>query len=78
MALTDTSEAARQRQLAVYTTTTGVDKILLSSQMAEQAKRIAIDGIRSRNPNLSDSEVHKAWLHMLHGELAPLLTAEKH
>jgi len=77
MALTDTSEAARQRQLAVYATTPGADKILLSSQMAEQAKRIAIDGVRSRNPNLSETEVHKAWLHLLHGELAPLLTAEK-
>lgn len=78
MALTDTSEAARQRQLAVYATTPGADKILLSSQMAEQAKRIAIDGVRSRNPHLSETEVHKAWLHMLHGKLAPLLTAEKH
>ena len=77
MALTDTSEAVRQRQLAVYATTPGVDKILLSSQMAEQAKRIAIDGIRSRNPNLSEADVHKAWLHLLHGELAPLLTTEK-
>ena len=78
MALTDTSEAARQRQLAGYATTPGAEKILLSSQMAEQAKQIAIDGVRARNPNLSESEVHKAWLHLLHGELAPMLTAEKH
>jgi len=78
MALTDTSKAVRQRQLAVYATTPGADKVLLASQMAEQAKRTAIDGVRSRNPDLSETEVHKAWLHLLHGELAARLTAEKH
>ena len=78
MALIDTSEAARQQQLAVYARTSGADKVLLACEMAEQVKRIAVDGVRSRNPELSETEVHLAWLHMLHGELAPLLTAETH
>ena len=73
MALTDTSEAARQRQLDFYATKPGADKVLLASEMAEQAKQIAIDGIRSRNPNMSEARVHAAWLQMLHGELTPLL-----
>ncbi len=42
MALTDTSEAARQRQLDFYAAKSGADKVLLASEMAEQAKQIAM------------------------------------
>jgi hypothetical protein len=70
VALTDTTEMARRRQLDFYAATAGADKVLLASEMAEQAKQIAIDGVRSRNPDLSEVGVHAAWLRMLHGELA--------
>ena len=73
MALTDTTDHARRRQLEFYATTPGADKVLLASEMAEQAKQIAIDGIRSRAPGLSEAEVHTTWLRMLHRELAPRL-----
>lgn len=76
MALTDTSEAARQRQLDVYATKPGADKVLLASEMAEQAKQIAIEGVRARNPDLSEREIHVLWLQMLHGELTPRLTVK--
>ncbi len=33
------------------------------------SKTITIDGIRSRNPQLSEAEVHQAWLRILHGAL---------
>lgn len=77
MALTDTSDVARRQQLAVFAAMPGADKVLLSSQMAEEAKQIALDGLRTRNPNLSGTEVHEAWLHLLHGELAALLTTDE-
>lgn len=75
MALTDTSEADRQRQIAVYATTPGADKVLLASEMAEQAKQIAFDGIRARNPGFSERDVHVSWLQILHGELTSSLTS---
>jgi uncharacterized Zn finger protein len=73
VALTDTSEAARQRQLDFYATKPGADKVLLASEMAEQAKQIAIEGVRARNPDFSEREIHVSWLQMLHGELAASL-----
>jgi hypothetical protein len=74
--MTDTSEAARRRLLDFYATKSGADKILLASEMAEQAKQIAIDGVRTRNPDLSEAGVHVAWLQMLHGELTSRLTSK--
>ncbi len=77
VALTDTSEAARKRQLDVFAAQPGADKVLLASEMAEQAKQIAFDGIRARNPELSEREVHESWLQMLHGELTPSLISKR-
>lgn len=42
--------------------------------MAEQAKAIAIDDIRSRRPELGEAGLHAAWLELLHGDLALRLT----
>ncbi len=47
----------------------GADKVMLAIEMAEQSKTITINGIRSRNPQLSEAEVHRAWLRILHGDL---------
>lgn len=46
---------------------------MLATEMAEQAKAIAIEGIRFRHPDLSDAAVHSAWLRQLHGDLATCL-----
>lgn len=70
VALTDTTDEAGQRQLDFYAAIPGADKVLLASEMAEQAKQIAVEGIRSRNADLSEADVHEAWLRMLHGKLA--------
>ena len=73
VALADTTETARQRQLAVYAATSGADKVMIAMQMAEQTKQIALDGIRSRHPDLNAADVHRQWLIMLHGNLADTL-----
>ena len=44
--------------------------------LSEDVRRIAIDGIRSRDPSLSDAQIHEQWLRLLHGpQLARLLVA---
>ncbi len=70
VALTDTTDEAGRRQLDFDAATPGADKVLLASEMAEQAKQIAVEGIRSRNADLSEAGVHAAWLRLLHGQLA--------
>ena len=70
VAVTDTSDQARQQQLNIYAAMSGMDKVMLAIEMAEQSKTIALDGIRSRNPHLTDPELQQAWLRLLHGDLA--------
>ncbi len=69
MALTDTSERARRLQIEIYARMTGSEKVALAVEMAEQCKTTTLDGIRARNPALSEAEVHRAWLRLLHGDL---------
>lgn len=68
VALTDTSDRARQQQLNIYAAMSGGDKVMLAIEMAEQSKNIALDGIRSRHPHLTDPELHQEWLQLLHGD----------
>ncbi len=74
--LTDTTDEARRRQLESYSSMPGGDKIMLAAEMAEQAKAIAIDGIRSRHPTMDEPGIQAAWLHLLHGELASRLSSQ--
>lgn len=70
MAVTDTSDQARQAQLDAFAAMPGGGKVLLAMEMAEQSKSIALDGIRYRSPHLTKPELHLAWLELLHGDLA--------
>ncbi len=36
--------------------------------MSEDAKAIAIAGIRFRNPDMTEPDVHAEWLRLLHGD----------
>ena len=66
----DTHPEARLRQRAALSRLTGAERVLLAAEMAEQAKAIAIAGIRARHPNLNPGELHRAWLCLLHGRTA--------
>ncbi len=73
--MTDTTDRARERQLDVFAKMAGADKVRHAFDMAEQSKAIAIDGIRARNPELSEAEIRHVWLRLLHGERADRLGA---
>lgn len=74
MAVTDTPPHVRRRVAAVFAAMTGPERVALAVEMAEEAKAVAIAGIRARHPELTDSEVASAWLRLLHGdELADLV-----
>lgn len=45
-----------------------------STEMADEVRQVTLAGIRHRNPEFSDAEVHREWLRILHGDaLAALL-----
>jgi len=75
VALTDTTDEARRRQLESYSSMPGADKVMLAAEMAEQARTIAIDGIRFRHPTMGEADLQAAWLHLLHGELPSRLSS---
>ena len=73
---TNGSPAARAVQRQVFAAMTGEERVQSAVEMSESAKEIALEGIRSRNPNFTEAEVKRAWFIQLHGEeLTGLLLA---
>lgn len=68
MVMKDTSAQARRRQLAVFASMSGPERVACAVEMAEEAKAITMAGIRSRLPELTDDEVFVEWLRLLHGD----------
>ena len=68
MAAMDTTEEAQQVYVQAYQALTGSERVALAVEMAEQAKEIAVAGIRFRTPEISDREVTIEWLRLLHGD----------
>jgi len=74
MPSTDTTPEAEAVYRASYESLTGAERMERASEMAEEVKEITLAGIRHRNPNFDEREVHREWLRILHGdELAELL-----
>ena len=77
--LADTDPEIRRRQLLVYRAMSPQQRVEVALGLSEDVRQIAIHGIRSRDPALSDAQVHEAWLRLLHGpQLARLLAALGH
>ncbi len=68
MAGADTPLHVQRRLTAVYSTMTGAERVTLAVEMAEQAKAIAVAGIRARHPHMSDAQVASEWIRVLHGD----------
>ena len=68
MAPLDTSVAARRQVVTSFAAMSGEQRLVHALEMADEAKSIAIAGIRSRHPELDDAGVHRAWLRLLHGD----------
>ena len=79
MPLADTDPEIRRRQLVVYRTMSPQQRVEIALALSEDVRQIAIDGIRRRDPALSDAQIHEQWLRLLHGpQLAHLLAALPH
>ena len=64
----DTPLHFKRRLTAVYSAMTGAQRLMLAAEMADEAKAIAVAGIRARHPDLSDSQVAVEWIRLLHGD----------
>ena len=77
MAIADTDARAEQAYTASFESISGPARAERAVQMAEEAKELTIAGIRFRQPNLTEAEVHAEWLRILHGEaLAKVLVGD--
>jgi 5-keto 4-deoxyuronate isomerase len=68
MAVTDTPLHVRRRLVGIYASMTGAERVVHAMEMAEEAKAIAMAGIRARHPEWSDAEAGVEWLRLLHGD----------
>ena len=67
MAAADTPLHVQRRVTALYAAMTGAERVELAAEMAEEAKTIALAGIRERHPDMSESDLAAAWFRLLHG-----------
>lgn len=62
MPVTDTTTAARARQLQVFRQMTPAERVALAVEMSEEIRAVAEAGIRRRHPEHTDDEVRAALL----------------
>lgn len=68
MSLRDTAPEIRRRQIEVYRAIGPDERVALAVALSEDVRRIALDGIRGRNPDFDEARVHREWLRILHGD----------
>ncbi len=68
MGMTDTPPHVRRRLSGIFASMDGAERVACAVEMAEEAKVIAVAGIRARHPEWSDAEVSVEWLRLLHGD----------
>ena len=68
MALADTPPGVRRRVAAVFASMSGAERVACAAEMAEEGRAIALAGIRSRRPELTEAEVFVEWIRLLHGD----------
>jgi len=64
----DTSVTAQAVQMGVYRRLGPSGRVGLAMQMSEDARQLALEGIRRRNPTYSTAELETALLVMFIGE----------
>jgi len=63
----DTSDAAREAQIAAARRLTPSERMERAAQMSEDARRIAIEGECRRHPGLTEEEARQAVLRRIWG-----------
>jgi len=68
MTVTDTPLHVRRRLAGVFASMTGAERVAQALEMADEAKAVAVAGIRARHPEWTDADVSVEWLRLLHGD----------
>ncbi len=68
MSVSDTTRDAHDVYRAKYESLSGSERVDRAIEMSEDAKAIAIAGIRFRNPDMTEPDVHAEWLRLLYGD----------
>lgn len=68
MAVTDTPPHVRRRLSGIFASMSGAERVAHAVEMAEEAKAVAVAGIRERHADWTDAEVSVEWLRLLHGD----------
>jgi len=66
----DTDPAAHEAQLCVYRRMGPEARVALAARMSEEARQIALQGIRTRHPEYDDDRARRALFRLLLGEEA--------
>jgi hypothetical protein len=64
----DTSPAAAEVQRAVLREMTGSERMALGLQMSDDARQLALDGLRHRHPEFSEAESQRALRRLMLGD----------
>ena len=64
----DTNDAALQAQLGAAHSLGIEGRVRLAAELSEDARRIAIEGMRQRHPELTEEEARRAVLRAILGE----------
>ncbi len=67
MAARDTSPDAARVQREALAAKSGSERVAMTFEMSELVRQITIDGIRRRQPDISDDELSLALIERLHG-----------
>jgi hypothetical protein len=68
MAVADTPNHVRNRVASVFAAMSGAERVRCATEMADEARVIALAGIKARRAELNDGEVVVEWMRLLHGE----------
>ncbi len=68
MAVADTPSHVRRRLVSVFAAMSGAERVRCATEMADEARELALAGIRARRGALTDHEVALEWLRLLHGD----------
>ena len=63
----DTTEDAAEVQRAVYRRLGGSGRVALAIELSEMTRALALDGIRRRNPGMTEAQAIRELIWHLHG-----------
>ena len=64
----DTTDAAHEAQLQAYRRMGSEKRVAIAFEMSEDVRRMALEGIRSRHPDYSETRARRALFRLLLGD----------